>query len=215
MTTTDDSAFFEEQGYKLDAMIMTSFTEFDEKRVNNYLKKASSFIHFDRNRMWLFQCNPVMKQENSDKQKSFVYRRIFKPNCKKNGKTLTCEKCLENCINGGKGIPEKVFHPKVWLLRFVSKEGANKEDDLVWKLIVSSKNMSKGAEKLADCFFYTKGRSGNRIQDNDLTRMLDELRSEEGSQGKLAWDNFIELLAEIKTLTWEHTPEFLYVNGQH
>ena len=211
MTQIDDAKLFEEAGYKLDAMIMTSFTEFDGNRILRYLGKAGSALSFNWNRMWLFQCNPV-NHNRADNHKSFAYRRIFKPNCKLNGTSLTCKECLKTCISEENGLPKKVFHPKVWLLRFMKKEN----HEMFWKLIVSSKNMSKGAENLVDCYFYTKssGINENSAQENDLTRMLGDLKSGEGSQNELDWEGFDSLLSEVKTLTWEQTPNFLYVNGE-
>lgn len=213
MNVIDDSVLFEEKGYKLDALIMTSFTEFDIKRVENYIWKAGSTFCFDYNRMWLFQCNPV-KNDESSVGRRVILRRVFKPNCKKDGKSITCGECLKNCLNGGNGIPQKVFHPKVWLLRFVNKED---EKEWFWKLVVSSKNMSGSAEKLVDCYFHTKGSViyiNQPVQSNDLTRMLEDLKAPDGRQDKLNWDVFDSLLEEIKQVTWDPIPNFLYINGK-
>ncbi len=219
MNTIDDSDLFQEKGYYLDALILTSFTEIDVSRIKRYLRKSNSLLKFDFNRMWLFQCNPIMpgktdnlyqpeKTEKQDKVNSIflksVFSRVFMPCCKKNGKQIVCKECLEKCVEE-KGIPEKVFHPKVWLLRFVKED---KPCDYLWKLVVSSKNMSREAEKLIDCYFVTKGRrnENNSEQNSDLIKLLEDLKSDR--------EEYKSLVEEIKKLRWEQSPDFFYVNGE-
>ena len=217
MKTMDDSAIFEEKGYRLDALIMTSFTEFDALRIKRYLRKANSLLRFDFSRMWLFQCNPVTpsttaesaqneKQDDANALLSkCLYSRVFAPICRKNGNSIKCKGCLSKCLNENNGIPEKVFHPKVWLLRFIKQDKTN---DFFWKLVVSSKNMSKGAEKLLDCYFFTNGKTDPSIskQTNDLIQFLEDLKSDN--------EEYESLVKEIGKLKWEQKPEFLYVNGE-
>ncbi len=211
MNTRDDAELFKEKDYRIDTIIMTSFTEFDAGRIKRYLKTAKSVPGFNFNRMWLFQCNPV--QTNNPIPDNFegkIIKRIFKPSCKIIGEKqpISCRYCLES-MNQYHGKPKKVFHPKVWLLRFINKNG-----EFFWRLIVSSKNMSKGAEELLDCYFCTDGKVNKTISsENHLAHFLDDLINP--TLVNINWRDFEDCVEEIKTVKWDNEPNFIYINGEN
>lgn len=131
----------------LTALILTSYTQFDLGMVGKCIQSTRYELDGIGKNIWLYQCNPSRDQES--KQRGWLVR---KPNCMWNASRLKCADCLLDSGGNRRKSPLKCFHPKVWLLRF-------KRDDraIVWRLVVSSKNFSRGSWNLMDCYFTMDG----------------------------------------------------------
>lgn len=153
-----------EKGYHIDALILTTFSPFDKgtlKMLENGLAAAADDTGI-LSRVFLIGCNPHYRKALLND--SPLGRRIFCPDCK-----ITCKECVGSA--GSK--PQKYYHPKIWCIRFKS------ESDVIWRIVVSSRNLASVSQRLLDGFFVTQAKISATKQDrnNPLVELLERIRN--------------------------------------
>lgn len=196
-------AVFRREHSTLDAMILTTYTSFDLTRLTECLKLSGVSQSIDLNKVWLFQCNP------STNLSSVLGKRLCRPNCQLSG-PLNCKDCLAPYQQNPPKPPCKCFHPKVWLLRFLDNE-----QNIVWRMVVSSKNFSRGSWKLTDCYYMTESTTDDTGHPVDLSGFFGSLRAPDDEntpeeQKDSMWNEFAD---ELSKANWQDPFTFWYQNG--
>lgn len=191
---------WKKDGYEISGVIATTFTNFDNSILKGYLRSAGFDYKRYFSNVFLFECNPLIKEDRG----KLLKERLFRPNCP----FATCAECI------GKGTrPNMYFHPKLWLLRFQNNDNLN---DVIWRVVVSSRNFSSGADSLVDGFVSIDSKSAdfsstslennveNATRNNELASFVRQLLAEKVSK------KFDGLYNEICNVSFDESIDFIW-----
>lgn len=184
---------WKKDGYEISGVIATTFTQFDRSILKGYLNSAGFKYKCYFSNIFLFECNPKREESRGE----IINKRLYRPQC-----SITCKECIEK---GNR--PEMYFHPKLWLLRFHNNE------EVIWRVVVSSRNFSAGADNLMDGFFSVDSKTlpinveGSSCKSNELANFVRLLLKEKTSEQFDAFYN------EICNLSFSQPIDFIWNYG--
>lgn len=188
------------KGWHIDALILTTFSPFGGNMLNNLANELASKENDGSvfSRVFLIGCNPHYRKELANN--NILGRRIFCPNC-----GITCKACVH--VNGSRK-PQKYYHPKVWCIRFKSNsDKSNSGEDVKWRIVVSSRNLSDAGQTFLDGYFVTEGTIGSALKGSHLCNLLAKVRLPKSENAE-----YSKLLGEISRL--EFTDKFNFYQNR-
>lgn len=190
---------WKKDGCHLSAVIMTSFSHFDPGLLEQALSHSVTTQELKDllPNVYLLECNPCEKNI-----KLFgTDIPVIPPKCAKCGASIKCCDCIGNTQK-----PQMYYHPKLWCFRF------EKNDDIIWRIVVSSRNASKAGQSFLDGCFMADGRPVQGAKPGKSTSLRSVLAVRDDKYlGKRA-GAYSRLLEELDTLQYDG--EFgIYADG--